>query len=400
VCQTFITDGNYKSDINVLECDTVLNVKRIKLVLIFGIFLTIGLAQIELTIAEKKNFNIIRIGKYDDGGRVLGLQIDENNLAYVADMEQGLEIVNVTDKTNSTLVGKFDPNAGEPQNVFINGSYAFLANSFDGIRIINISNQKRPLNVSHYFEKEIVIIPFVHEVYTSASQDIYIDGSLGYIADGEFGVKVLNLTDLLNPTKIAEYNDEKGVARGIIVNDSYAYVADGDDGIEILDLSDLSNITRIGHYFDGGKAQDLHLVDSYLYVADSDNGLEILDVSDPTNPIEIGEFYDGGDSALSVFVVGDRAYVADNVDGLEVFDISDPTTPVKVGQFYATTGVVGLASDVVVDGDIIYVAFGTQGLEILTYGTPRTPIPILPLTFIAIMVLGFGVWIFKGGKSY
>ena len=361
--------------------------------------MTIGLIQIELTIAEKRNFNIIRIGKFDDGGRVLGVFVDEN-IAYVTDLEQGLEIINVTNKANSTLVGKFDPHAGEPQNVYINGSYAFLANSFDGIRTINISDPTRPLNVSHYLEKETVIKPWVHEVYTSASRDIFIDGSLGYVADGEYGVKVLNLTDLFNPTKIAEYNDKKGITRGIIVNGSYAYVADGEDGIEILDLSDMSNITRIGHHFDGGIAQDMHLVDSYLYVADSDDGLEILDVSDPTNPIEIGEFYDDSDSALGIFVVGDRAYVADNVDGLEVIDISDPTNPVEVGQFYATTGVVGLASDVFVVEDIIYVAFGTQGLEMLTYGTPRTPVPILPLTFIGIVVLGFAIWIFRGGKSY
>ena len=190
-----------------------------KLILIFGIFFTIGLVQVEFTVAEKKNYNLIRIGKFDDGGRVLGVQMNED-LVFLVDGEQGLEIVNITNKENSSLVSKFNPHAGEPQDVYINGSYAFLANGFDGIRIINISDPLHPSNISHYLEKEMVIIPFVHEIYTSATQDIFIDGSLGYIADGEYGVKVLNFTDLFNPTKIGEYCNEKGVARGIIVNDS------------------------------------------------------------------------------------------------------------------------------------------------------------------------------------
>ena len=374
-------------------------IKLIKLFLIFGLFFSTGMVQLQFTVVARRNFNLIRIGRFDDGGKVLGIH-KSGDLVFLVDADQGLKIVNVTNKENSFLVGKFNPHAGSPQDVCVNGSYAFLANSFDGIWIINISTPTHPSNITHYLEKETIIYPWgSFESLTSASQDVFIDGSFGYIADGEFGVKVLNLTDLLNPTKIGEYCDEKGSTNNIIINDSYAYVADGVDGIEILDLSDLSNITRIGHYFDGGKARDLHLNDSYLYVADHENGLEILDVSDPSNIIEIGEFYDDGDLALGVFVDGDRAFVADNHDGLEVIDISDPTAPVEVGQYFATSGVVGLASDVAVDGDIIYVAFSTQGLEILTYGTPISPIPILPLTFIGVLVLGIGIWIIWGGKS-
>ncbi|MFX1423609.1 MAG: LVIVD repeat-containing protein [Promethearchaeota archaeon] len=377
--------------------------KKVHLAMFLSIFLIIAVLHFQFVTADKRNFNIKRIGKFDDGGRYLGIQLREP-FVYAVDGEQGLEIINITNRENSFLVGKFNPYAGIPQDVFINGSYAFLANSFDGIRIINITDPTKATNISQFLEVEIQYIPFYQEKAKSDSINIYVKGTIAYIADGKFGIRILNLTDILNPIKIGEYPPAEaknpGVTSAIVVNDSYAYVADGDNGIEILDISDFKNITRIGHYDDGGKARDLSLVDSFLYVADSDDGFEILDVSDPTNPVEIGGFYDGSGLANSVYIDGDRAFIADNTDGLEVFDISDPTSPVEIGQFYEETGIIGLAQEVVVNGSYIYVAFGTQGVEILIFGTPESVIPILPLTFLAVIALGIIIWIIRGGKAY
>ncbi|MFX1246908.1 MAG: LVIVD repeat-containing protein [Promethearchaeota archaeon] len=364
-------------------------IQTIYLSLILSVLFILAMFHIQFVTAEKRNVNIKRIGKFDDGGRYLGIQLKEP-FVYAVDGEQGLEIINITDRENSSLVGKFNPHAGIPQDVFINGSYAFLANSFDGIRIINITDPTNPTIISHYMEVEIQYFPFYEERIKSDSLNIFVKGSIAYIADGEFGVRIINITDPFNPKKVGEYIDDKNGTRSVIVNGSYAYVADGEDGVEILNVSSFSNITRIGHYYDGGKAMGLYFTDPYLYVADYDNGLEILDVSDPTNPFEIGQIHDESGLAINVFVSGDLAFIADNTDGLEVFDISDPTTPVEIGQFYEETGIIGLAKDVVVDDSFIYVAFGIQGLEILTLtiSISETTTPSVPETITASVTNG------------
>ncbi|MBI4726783.1 hypothetical protein HY768_06115 [candidate division TA06 bacterium] len=44
------------------------------------------------------------------------------------------------------------------------------------------------------------------------------------------------------------YYDTPGYARGVAVSGSYAYVADGDSGLRIIDISDPSSPTEIGYY--------------------------------------------------------------------------------------------------------------------------------------------------------
>jgi len=59
--------------------------------------------------------------------------------AYVADSDSGLRIINISDPAAPTHAGTF-VTPGWADGVVVYGSYAYVANEYSGLRIINISD--------------------------------------------------------------------------------------------------------------------------------------------------------------------------------------------------------------------------------------------------------------------
>ena len=109
-----------------------------------------------------------------------------------------------------------------------------------------------------------------------------------------------------------------GVAEDVYVSGSIAYLADINHGLAIIDVSDPANPTKLGQFDDdNGRAYDVYVSDTIAYVAERGEGLEIIDVSNPTSPTELGQFDDGG-NVQGVYVNGNIAYVADFGEGLVI----------------------------------------------------------------------------------
>ena len=70
-------------------------------------------------------------------------------------------------------------------------------------------------------------------------------------------------------------------ASDVYVAGSYAYVADGDSGLQIIDISDPANPILVGTYDTSGFADDVYVVGSHAYVADRDSGLQIVKLPPP-----------------------------------------------------------------------------------------------------------------------
>ena len=71
----------------------------------------------------------------------------------------------------------------------------------------------------------------------------------------------------LSPTLVGTY-DTPGFAIGVAISGSYAYVADGDWGLQIIDVSNPASPTLVGTYDTPGYASDVAISGSYAYVAD------------------------------------------------------------------------------------------------------------------------------------
>ena len=166
---------------------------------------------------------------------------------------------------------------------------------------------------------------------TSRTNNVELAGQLAYLAEGEDGVKILDVSTPAEPTLVATF-PIAGDSRAVRVRENRAFVANLQNGLIVLDVSQPAKPARAGAAA-GGALLDLHLVGKWAYAADLHGLLRIYDISDAGSPREIGNFKTK-DNANGVQVVGQLAYVADDHGGVFIIDVSDPAKPTLVSNIH------------------------------------------------------------------
>ena len=251
----------------------------------------------------------------------------------------------------------------EARNVFAQGDTAYIANGEDGLKIIDVSDPAEPEEVGSY--------PLEN------TQNVIVVGDLAYILEqglvrGGTAEKdrlvMLNVEIPSTPRLLSEYTPEIGYSHqslsNFTVDDQIAYLALNDSLIAV-DVSDPSQPAALGAFtFSSNIASPgVAVSDGIAYL--QANRLHVVDFRDPADPVEIGEF-DAGWGA-SIKVIAQKAYIATWDSGLVILDVSDPAKPIKVGDFMELVGdfdliPAGAASrqtflDVAISGDIAYLTF-------------------------------------------
>ena len=257
----------------------------------------------------------------------------------------GLSTGLYADSLNVCLIGGIDT-PGSARDIYVSGSYAYVTDYTNGLRIIDVSTPSALSEVGFY------------DTFGEAF-GVYASGSYAYVADGDRGLRIIDNSTPSAPSEVGFY-DTPGWARGVYVYDNYAYVASDYSGLRIIDVSTPSAPSEVGFYDSLGYAYDVYVSGSYAYVAAFSAGLRIIDISMPSAPTEVGFYYTGG-YARGVYVFGTHAYVADYSSGLRIIDVSTPSAPSEVG-FYDNGG---SAFGVYVSDSYAYVANGSAGLYIL-----------------------------------
>ncbi|MFW9941495.1 MAG: hypothetical protein ACFFFT_10685, partial [Candidatus Thorarchaeota archaeon] len=107
-----------------------------------------------------------------------------------------------------------------------------------------VSNQ-RDIEVSFDEKNTIEVIipqpPGVSSVYyedtIGVARDIYVSGDYAYVADDWTGLAIINISDPTDPGS-AIYEVTTGNAIGVYVSGDYAYVADHNEGLAVINISD------------------------------------------------------------------------------------------------------------------------------------------------------------------
>ena len=127
----------------------------------------------------------------------------------------------------------------------------------------------------------------------------------------------MDISDPANPVLSASFATSS--AFGLTIRDSYAYVADGNSGLKIIDISDHSSLVQAGYYDTSGTSQDVLVNGNYAFVADGGYGLAIIGISDPVHPEFVASL--DTDGAYSLVIDGRYAYIADSSYGLVVIKL-------------------------------------------------------------------------------
>ncbi len=144
--------------------------------------------------------------------------------------------------------------------------------------------------------------------------DIFVDGNYAYIAAGTGG---LVMVDISNPASMSivsqlALNDE---AEAVYIFGSYAYVAAGSEGLIVFDVSSPTSISRVAQWKESDSdARDVYAHAGKAYLADGINLTRVFDVTDPANPILEREVNTGKNNAAiwaKISTTGKFIYIGD-----------------------------------------------------------------------------------------
>ncbi len=128
-------------------------------------------------------------------------------------------------------------------------------------------------------------------------------------------------------------------AKDLQVVDNIVYVANGNSGLYIIDVSDPTNPTFKGSYDTSGTANDVWIENNYAYVADGESGIQIIDLfakQAPTN-ITLSNNAIAENQALEQ-VIGNLSSVDANIGDVFVYSLVAGSGSTDNAQFTIQNG--------------------------------------------------------------
>ena len=250
---------------------------------------------------------------------------------------------------------------GQSVSVAVSGSLAYVGIGIHAI-ILDVSTSTQPVMVGY------------SDVVTNYVNDIAIVGNHAYLLDGD--LHIFDITNPVAPIKVG-YLATPGDANSVKVAGTLAYIADGQAGLRIVNVADPAHPVLIGSYPISGIVWDAVPIGNKVYLAvdGSPEVLQVFDVSNPAAPVKLGAFSippaSCSQGARDVKIVGNLAYLAAICSGLRIVNVSDPTAMVEVGSY----PYIVYAHDVAVAGNYAYVADTGPGhaINVIDVSNPSQP---------------------------
>ncbi|MCK5158891.1 MAG: hypothetical protein KAR08_07025, partial [Candidatus Heimdallarchaeota archaeon] len=131
--------------------------------------------------------DLVEIGQFDNnyGGTAINVVVDDN-IAYLADDEEGLLILDVTDPTNPVFLSQYSDGSGFAWDLWIENDLLYLADHLDGLEIIDVSNPTNPIKIGEFHDG-------------SAALCVEVRDDLAFVADFTDGLEILDISDPSNP---------------------------------------------------------------------------------------------------------------------------------------------------------------------------------------------------------
>ncbi|MHA1244511.1 MAG: LVIVD repeat-containing protein, partial [Candidatus Heimdallarchaeota archaeon] len=304
-------------------------------------------------------FNLKKISQFDYGKKVIDLEV-KDDVAYLADEDEGLLLVDIADYANPVLINSYQVNGKGVNDIIVQGNYGFVAHGSEGLRVIDLTNP-------------LAIVELASHTDVTFAWKLFIEDDYLYLVDTGRGIMIFDITAKANPVKVGQYN---GQPYDIFVRERYAYIAAGlRKGLEIVDIKDKTAPKKVAEI--AGDKEDtigVYVSGDYAFLANKDAGIRIVDINRPKKP-ELVTQYTGSSSSdtWDVLVSEHLLYTANEVGGIEVLDITDIAQPKVVGRFFEEDN--SRTFSLAILGNYIFTADYANGLEILAWKTEK-PNPI------------------------
>ncbi|MFX1512756.1 MAG: LVIVD repeat-containing protein, partial [Promethearchaeota archaeon] len=154
------------------------------------LFLNFGNCNGAITHTNGQNLLLQKLGQFNDGGKVVTFQI-MGDICYLADWFDGLEIIDISDPTSPKELGQYSTKYA--RGIQIADNVCFLSCNANGLLVLDISDPANPIKIGEYFDG-------------GAAHGLIIKGDIGYLANWGNGIVILNLTNPYNLVKIGQFN--------------------------------------------------------------------------------------------------------------------------------------------------------------------------------------------------
>ncbi len=249
-----------------------------------------------------------------------------------------------------------------PVTALAAGGGLLVASGGSSVHVVDVSRPGSPRVVGSYdFEQPVL--------------GVVLDGRVAYVANSHDGLRRLDLSDPALPA-LTGAAATRGQAVGVAASDGYAFAADNSIGFDVVDGA--GAFTRAGEYLADGFPRGIAAAGSRVFVADQPAGLMVVDVSAPASPEVAGRLSLGRDPVLQVFAPDDRSTggappavvcIVSGRGGLQVVDVSDPAAP----RVTAAVPAGGAPTGAALWDRRLYVA-AAGGLQVFDLTDPARPV--------------------------
>jgi hypothetical protein len=283
------------------------------------------------------------------------------NLAYVADDPTGILIVDISSPSSPAIVATF-PLMDPPRSIAVSGNHVYAGTLSNGgfLYVVDFMNPQAP-----------VLVGMIWFPNCTAIDDIAIEGSRAYLACGNFGLCVVDISNPSDPQFLGAGGDSNHTGLAVSGSHAFASLLRGWPPLSYFQAIDVSN-PHAPHLVDEmtipqgtGYTHDVAIVGDRAFASDQTAGIQVFDISDPTSMQHVGSLRVG--SAWGLATVGDRLFVAEHWD-LKVVDIANPESPRPI----ANLATPDYAEDVAVSGHYAYLA-DHEGIRVIDILNPNAP---------------------------
>jgi hypothetical protein len=178
----------------------------------------------------------------------------------------------------------------------------------------------------------LLLVLYVIFIPSPSVSQIYLQDSLGYIAEG-YNFTILRLSTAGQIIPISSYDLSYRV-KNFTIENGLAYVLTGDNSIHIIDVREPSNPIKLGNWDSPALAHSVAVDGGFAYVANHTDGVRVLSVHQPSSPYIILHLNNLG-TVLDVAATPNLIYIARGPDGLDIYDTSSVTKPTIRGHYDA-----------------------------------------------------------------
>lgn len=296
------------------------------------------------------------------GARVVG------DVAYLALQKRGVAAIDISDPRNMVELDRRDFGHPEPQALCIEviGDVAYVSAGFgfgedyDGVWLFDVSDPT-----------DITVLPNRLE-WLDDAYEVRALGDVAYVANGDSGIRVLDVSDPRSPVQLDGLR-LLGPATSILLHEHVLYVTG--PNLAIIDVSVPRSPVLLHEIIIPNHASDLAIHNGIGVLADeAGNQVKVLDLANPEAPRVLGVLSGlSGTEAGLVELDWPTAFVSSRLGqaGIDAIDVSDPTRPRTIGRLPSLPG--GSVQDMARVGSLLFTAEGMTGIGVIDVSNLSAP---------------------------